>query len=81
MCRDGTADSAYTVLYEQNGNVYETIIGGSRSVQMLQSNGLFYGSGGASSGYVQGCELNEAIIFLVSLPIIVSRRFEGLSRG
>lgn len=58
LCSDGTVDSAYTVLYEYNGNVYGTIIGGGRSVQMLQTNGLFYGSGGASSGYVQGCELN-----------------------
>ena len=48
----------YTVLYEYNGTVYGKQLGGGRSVQGLQTNGLFWGSDGAASGYVQSCEIN-----------------------
>ena len=55
---EGQVDYLYTILYEYNGTVYGKQLGGGRSVQGLQTNGLFWGSGGAANGYVQSCEIN-----------------------
>lgn len=58
ICSYGQVDCVYTVLHEYNGTVYGTELGGARSVQGLQTNGLFYGSGGAAIGYLSSCEIN-----------------------